>query len=181
MREFAVVPPARIAWVTLLLLLAAPMVAMVVAMRGGGAWESPSAWTGPVLLVVVACLMPALLRRRSVRLEDGTLVVRAGFNTRRVAVRDLDVDKARVVDLAERTELQPVLKGFGTGLPGFRAGWFITHGDHRRVFCLLTGRERVLVLEPRDGRPFLLSLEDPQALLSQLREPAGNHPSGRVR
>lgn len=168
MREFTVTPPGTVAWIGLTLLLAVPLVLMAAGLTIGEAWQEPSAWLAPALLVPVAVGLPWLLRRRRVALRDHTLIVQAGFNTRRVDVRELALDKARVVDLDERIELQPVLRGLGTGLPGFRAGWFISRGDFSRMFCLLTDRHRVLWLPLRDGPGVLLSLQQPRQLLDAL-------------
>ena len=75
---------------------------------------------------------------------------------------DLDMDRARIVDLDERTELKPILRMFGMALPGFQAGWFLLR-DRSPAFCLLTARRRVLWLPMRTGKSFLLSMERPDA------------------
>ena len=94
----------------------------------------------------------------------------AALYRKRVPVADLDLERARVVNLDERTELRPWLKSNGMSMPGFQAGHFRLRGDFGKAFCLLTQRERVLSLPLRDGKAqLLLSLEQPQALLGALR------------
>jgi hypothetical protein len=112
-----------------------------------------------------------LLQYRRIRIVDGRLaIMAAGFFTHRIAPSELDLDKARIVDLNERTELKPALRLFGFGLPGFRAGHYLLR-NRSRAFCLLTDFERVLVLPRRDGKKtVLLSPLQPQVLLSHLRE-----------
>jgi hypothetical protein len=112
------------------------------------------------------------LRRRSVTLENDFLVIRAGLNTLRVAVSALDLERARIVDLAEHTELRPMIRTNGMSLPGLHAGWFRMRDRWRKGFYLVTDRRRVLWLPERDGPQLLLSLEKPQALLSALQDMA---------
>jgi hypothetical protein len=102
------------------------------------------------------------------------LDVRATLYRKRVPAAALDLGRARVVDLAERTELRPWLKSNGMSVPGFHAGHFRLRGDFGKAFCLLTQRQRVLWLPLREGKEqFLLSLEKPQALLDALKAQAG--------
>ena len=131
---------------------------------------------GPALVGVPAVLAVLLLatKRRSVELHDGTLDVRAALFRQRVAVGQLDLDRARIVDLAERTELRPVVKTGGMSMPGFHAGRFRLREKFAKAFCLLTDRRRVLWLPLRDGKDqLLLSLEQPQALLDALKGARG--------
>ena len=100
--------------------------------------------------------------------------MRAALFRQRVAVAQLDLDRARIVDLAERTELRPVVKTGGLSLPGFHAGRFRLREKFARAFCLLTDRRRVLWLPLRDGKDqLLISLEHPQALLDALKAGRG--------
>ena len=70
---------------------------------------------------------------------------------------------------ADSQTLKPLLGLGSTGLPGFRGGHYLLR-DRGRAFCLLTDLRHVLVLPTRDGRRLLLSPEQPQALLSRLRD-----------
>jgi len=124
-------------------------------------------WVLPAVLAIGPFLF-LIMRRRRVTLEDDTLVIRATLHTQRIAVSDLDLAAARVVDLAAEKDLRPLLRTFGFGMPGFKAGHYRLR-SRQRAFVLLTARDRVLVLPERSGRLFLLSLERPQALLDALR------------
>lgn len=141
-----------------------------------GVWLSRDAafTTGvlPALLIIplVLGLMLLAMARRSVQLRDGVLDVRAAMYRKRVAVAELDLQRARVVDLQEHTELRPVFKTNGIFLPGYHAGHWRLREKLGKAFCLLTDRRRVLWLPARDGSSqLLLSLERPQALLDALR------------
>ena len=111
-----------------------------------------------------------LLQIRRIRIVDGQLAVSAAslFN-HKVAPGDLDLDRARIVDLDEHDDFKPRLRLWGFGLPGFSAGHFLLR-NRARAYCLLTRREKVLVLPRRDGKFILLSPVKPQALLDRLRE-----------
>lgn len=117
-----------------------------------------------------------LLQYRRIRILDGKLaVMAASIFTHTVAPRDLDLDRARIVDLDEQNDLKPRLRLWGFGLPGFSAGHYLLR-NRARAFCLLTRRDKVLVLPRRDGKYVLLSPEQPQTLLDRLRELAGATP-----
>ena len=95
------------------------------------------------------------------------LVIRAGFNTRRVAATALELERARIIDLGQQVELQPGRKTLGSSLPGYQTGWFRTR-QWGKGFYLLTERRRVLWLPEHGGPHLLLSVEQPQALLAAL-------------
>lgn len=182
LRSFAVVPPGsatRVAFVILAMLLLVPLAGFAVAVVGTGdqAARALLPFAGLVAggFAVIVSLLHLALRRRSVTLEHDLLVVRAGLNTHRIAVSALDLEHARVVDLAERTELRPVIKTNGMYLPGLQTGWFRMRDRWRKGFYLITDRRRVLWLPERDGLQLLLSLEKPQALLSALKDVAHHH------
>ena len=109
-----------------------------------------------------------LLRRHQLVLGAKALEVKTGFNRCQVAYADLRLDDARVVDLAERTEFKPMLKLNGTGLPGFRSGWYLLR-DRSRAFVAITGGPRVLWIPTRGKHALLLQPRQPQALLDALR------------
>lgn len=174
-------PPSHAAWL-LGGLLSIPVVIIAIAM-GTSSWSPKHATDMPGLasgLLVVAAVAGFTfwgLGRRAVELDARQLRVKAAMFAHHVDASDLDMDRARVVDLDERTELRPALKTFGMALPGFQAGWFLLR-DRSRAFCLLTARRRVLWLPTRTGKAFMLSLERPEALLEALRQ-MSTSPAGR--
>lgn len=137
--------------------------------------QEPRAWVMlPAALGIVA-IIALILRRRRISIVGDTLVIAAGLNTRRIAVGDIDLATARVVDLRERSEWKPSIKLFGTRIPGLSAGYFRLR-DRSRAFVLVTDISRVLVLNERSGRRLLLSLARPQALLDALQARTGAAP-----
>jgi uncharacterized protein (TIGR03382 family) len=110
-----------------------------------------------------------MVRRRRIRLDNRELQITATLYTRKVAVEAIDLSRARVVSLEERTELKPRFKTNGFSAPGFHAGHFRLR-NLTKAFCLITDRTRVLSLPLRDGGQILLSQEKPHLLLDRLRE-----------
>lgn len=166
-RTFEVVPPdLRKAWALPAIALGAAVIGIAFAAR-----EEPRAWLALVVIGLAAGLIAWSLRRRQVTLDGDRLRIEAGLNSASVALDALDAASARIVDLDREPGLRPLLKTFGTSMPGFHAGHFRLR-DRSRGFLLLTSRRKVLVLRERDGRTILLSLVRPQALLDALGERA---------
>lgn len=158
-------PPAHVAWL-LAALLAIPLAIIVV--TTGHPSAMPAFAFGVLVIAATAGITFWGLARRNVTLDGRLLVVRAALFTHRLDAGDLELDRARIIDLDERTELKPILKTFGMALPGFKAGWFLLR-NRGRAFCLLTTHRRVLWLPTRAGKALLLSLERPDTLLDALR------------
>ena len=171
-RDFTVTPPPSYATAFMVLLGGVlPFVAIA-----GMLWFGRMDRDGlirflPALIIVALVLVATLLamKRRSVALVGHVLDVRAALYRERTAIADIDLERARVIDLAERTELRPLVKSNAMQLPGFHAGRFLLHGKPRKAFCLVTDRHRVLWLPLSSGEgQLLLSLERPQDLLDAL-------------
>lgn len=169
--SYAVIPPPAHAWMLLVVLGGALPLGIVGALwLSGDPARMRGALPGILIIPVVLALLVLAMKRRAVELRDGVLEVRAALFRHRVAVSALDLERARIVDLRERTELRPVLKTGGMSLIGFDAGRFRLRDKFGKAFCLLTDRSRVLWLPHRDGNDqLLLSLQQPQALLDALR------------
>jgi hypothetical protein len=163
-REFAITPP------DLRLVMIAPAFGLVAGLVGIGfaAREQPLLWLALIPVALVIALLSWSLRRRHVILDGRQLRIAAALHSTTVAVDQLDLDAARIVDLREEAGLVPRWKTFGTAVHGFRGGHFRLR-NRSRAFALLTDRQRVLALPERSGRMLLLSLERPQALLDALR------------
>lgn len=170
-RSFGVTPPPAYAWAFLVLLgCALPLMIIAMLWMSGQAMSKSGAAPALVIVPAVFVMLSLAMQRRAVELRDGMLEVRAALFRQRIPVAQLDLDRARIIDLAERTELRPVIKTGGMSMPGFHAGRFRLREKFGKAFCLLTDRRRVLWLPLRDGKDqLLLSLEQPQALLEALR------------
>ncbi len=127
------------------------------------------------LLGAIALVIDWGMRRHRIRLDAGGLEVVTSFYRRRLALAELQIDHARVIDLDERTELQPMVKTLGTSLPGFQSGWFRLRNMHKALVATVSGK-RVLYLPTTRGFDLLLQPRRPQALLERLQELAAARP-----
>ncbi len=175
-RQFAVVPPGKAAWVTILLLGAVvPLISLGLVLVLSDEVQAaqrllPHVITGTVILSVMGLLF-ITLRRMRVTIEDGVLIVRAAFYTRKVPLQNLDPATARILDLERGSEWLPRVRMNGVELPGVHIGHYRGHSFKRKQFCLLTSKRRVLLLPEREPNHFLLlSLERPQALIDALEQ-----------
>lgn len=173
-REVIAIPaPGKMPYLTLGGLLSIAPIAIAIASLGGFSSEIPverlPAVLGLVLLIEVpiAVLLIWLSTRRRVEIVGGHLEILAAFYRRRAPLGDLDLDRARVVDLREKRELRPRLKTNGFGLPGFAAGHF-RDATGRKLFCLVTQPRNVLI-PIADGSALLLSAARPGDALDRLR------------
>lgn len=127
-----------------------------------------------IAAIILVALLPML--RREVAFDDHRLRVKATWYTREAALDQFRLDEARMLDLREHTALKPLWKTNGFALPGLWAGHFRLR-DGGKAFCLVLDPSRVLVLPHVDGSRWLLSLDNPRAVLSVLREAAARaHP-----
>ena len=169
-REFAVAAPDhRLTWLLPGLSAVAALLAIGYAAT---VQDEPRLWLLLLAILVSLTLLAFVMHRARVTLDGGTLTIAAGLLTRRIAVTNLDPVAARIVDLRERSELRPLVKVFGTHLPGLAMGHFRLR-NRSAAFVLVTDRSRVLVLSEKPdmkqaGKTLLLSLQQPQALLDAL-------------
>jgi hypothetical protein len=122
----------------------------------------------PALVLFAQLALVRGMARASVAIAHGDLVVNTGLGMKRVPLSRLRRRGVRVVDLAAHPELRPALRLWGTGLPGYGAGWFRLRNGEKAV-CLLLERNKVCYLRSDEDRlSLLLSLEDPDALRAAL-------------
>ena len=122
----------------------------------------------PLVILLAAAMILRSLNRAGVYVDQGDLVVKPGIGSKRIALRTLRAHGLSVVNLSERTELKPVLKLWGTSLPGFSGGRFRLRNGERAI-CLLLDRTRVSYLRSDDGTAVLLSLREPERLRELLQ------------
>ena len=159
-------PDLRRAWLL-------PGAALLLGVIGIGlaATEEPHVLWMLALLVAVTGVIHLSLSRHRVALDGDVLRITAGFNRLQVQAADIDLPAASVVDLDEHTALRPMLKTFGTSMPGYQAGHFRLR-DRGAAFVLLTGTRKTLVLPLHGGKRVLLSVRQPEALLKALHDVA---------
>ncbi|MEN1925534.1 hypothetical protein WCE55_02625 [Luteimonas sp. MJ293] len=133
------------------------------------------------LLGFVATVLPALLvgvgisrqvRRHRLVLGAGWIGVATGAHRRRMLLSELDLDRARVLDLDEHLEFKPRLKTNGAFVPGFQTGWYRLRNGSRALVARAGGKKMLwiptthdfgLLLQPRQPRDLLHALRDAAA------------------
>jgi hypothetical protein len=149
--------------------------------RLSAGFNLPDQLLGPLFVagvtLAICLLLDRMLRRQRLRLDRNRLEVLTTFYRQRLALSQLQLDRARVIELGEHPELRPWLKSNGFALPGFRSGWFRTRG-FKKLFLATAGGQRLLWLPTTRGDALLLQPQRPQALLERLREMA-RPPSAR--
>ena len=168
-QEFEIPPPGKFAMMFPLIIGIVPTLGILTAIALSGREPKALLAALPALLILplAAGGLAWSMHRQKIRLVDKVLSWGV-MPWRRTTVAALDLDAARIVNLDEVRELQPVFKFSGTSLPGYRSGKFRLR-NRQRASLLLTEWRRVLVLPRRDGGPILLSAQKPDALLDALR------------
>lgn len=122
------------------------------------------------VFVVIACLSARSIhsaRHAKFEVNDSALVI-TGEYAQNLPLENLDLAKAQVVNLAERSDLSPSLRTNGVGLPGYQAGWFNLQNG-QKALLYLTSRDHVVYLPTNEGYSLLLSAADSGGLLDSLR------------
>jgi hypothetical protein len=133
---------------------------------------------GALLLAVLLLFGYLAYSTRHVRFEvsPAGLRIRGDLFGRAIPFAHLDLDGARPVDLTLEPALAPVGRTMGTGLPGYAAGWFRLRGGGKAL-AFLTDHRRVLYLPTNQGYEVLLSVAEPEELLTALRVVGSLHGS----
>ncbi|WP_305805488.1 PH domain-containing protein [Stenotrophomonas sp. YIM B06876] len=169
-RSYPVAAPHPLAflWIAVPLLAAAGIPPLTLLLRGTATAEAGSGlWLASLLPLLMLVLVGIGYRRRRIMIDGSTLQISAMLYRKRIELAALEMDRARVIDLAEHTELKPARKTNGLQIPGVRAGHYRMR-DGGKAFCLVTDNSRVLLLPLRDGSRVLLSPENPRQLLQDL-------------
>lgn len=126
-----------------------------------------------VLGLIAGLLIYSLYSPRHVRFEisQGVLRIRGDVYGRRIPLSDLDLAQARVVDLTTDENLRPMAKTNGTGLPGYKAGWFML-ADGSKALLFVTSRKQVVVAPDKKGWLLMMSVSNPSGFLDALRQAA---------
>jgi hypothetical protein len=123
-----------------------------------------------VLVAVAAAVGRSVIASRTARFEVSPthLTLKGDWYGRTIPRDSILADELRVVNLRNEPELQPVTRRWGTGLPGYAAGWFrLRNGG--RALLFLTNQERVAVIPTTLGYVVMLSPQNPEGLVESLR------------
>jgi hypothetical protein len=127
-----------------------------------------------VVIIVVPVLAVAwylLSAPRAVRFEvtpEGLRIRGDLFYSRFIPRGELILDQARPMDLTAEPEYKAKWRTNGTGMPGYKAGWFKLQNGQKAL--LFVGDSQRLVLIPvRSGYSLLVSVAKPEEFLATLR------------
>lgn len=126
-----------------------------------------------VLFAAAALLMTMLGSRRArYELSPAGISLRGDLYGRRlIPASDLLGGAARIVDLDREPELSPRWRTLGTGLPGYKAGWFkLSNGE--KALVSLTDTHHAVYLPTNRGFVLLLSPAQPDRFLAAVRRAA---------
>ncbi len=131
----------------------------------------------PICGLVLALLVGALVvlggawygsQRASFEISPTGLQLRGDIYGRLIPTADLRGGAARTIDLRAAPEYRATRRLVGTGLPGYKAGWFRL-GNGEKALLFVTDWSNVVYLPTRGGYSVLLSPTEPLALLRALR------------
>jgi hypothetical protein len=135
---------------------------------------SKSLWFFAIIsLVLVGALLLMIWLARSMRhaqftvSEDG-LRLQGDLYGRLIPLKSLKLDDAVVTNLNTDKDHQPTRRTMGTGLPGYAAGWFNLRNG-AKALLYVTDRTRVARLPTTEGYTVMLSVNDPAAMIAELR------------
>ncbi|HTR20186.1 MAG TPA: PH domain-containing protein [Gemmatimonadales bacterium] len=137
-----------------------------------------------LVVVLVACVTLVIGyaawggRHATFEVSPEALTIRGDMFGRRIPATLLRVDSIRSVDLRRDEAFVPRRRTFGTGLPGYLAGWFrLQSGERALVF--LTDRTRAVWMPTRSDYGVLISVEDPGAFVRRAHEVWGSKDAPR--
>jgi hypothetical protein len=124
---------------------------------------------GAAITLVLAVLGP---NRARYELSSAGIALRGDIYGRRlIPASDLRGGAARIVDLDQEPDLAPRWRTMGTGLPGYRAGWFRLRNGEKALLSL-TDTHRAVYIPTSRGFALLLSPAEPDSFLAAVRRVA---------
>ena len=88
---------------------------------------------------------------------------------RQIPLESLRIDNAEIVNLRTSTHYRLKTRTNGTGLPGYKSGWFKLHnGEKALVF--VTDMTRVLYIPTDQDYSLLLSTQNPEGMIKALQD-----------
>ena len=128
----------------------------------------------PIAMILLAAATMLLItalgpKRARYELSPAGLALRGDIYGRRlIPAAELRGGSARIVDLAREPELAPRWRTMGTGLPGYKAGWFRLRSGEKALLSL-TDTHRAVYVPTSRGFALLLSPSEPERFLRALQ------------
>ena len=126
---------------------------------------------GPIVMIAAAALVGfSLLGSNFARFEvsPAGLRLRGDLYGRLIPASQLRGNAAEVLNLDQDRPRQPVWRTFGTGVPGYQAGWFkLQNGEKALIY--VTDDSRVAYVPTTEGYAVMVSVADPAAFITSIR------------
>jgi len=126
----------------------------------------------PIVIISVV-LIGLISGMKGTRFEISSegLRLKGDYYGRTIPLSDVRGGAAMRVDINTGSERQPVRKTFGTGLPGYRAGWYrLANGEKALVY--ITDPAKAVYVPTRQNFSVIVSPNDPDGFLSAIRSAA---------
>ena len=121
-------------------------------------------------IVVVTLVVFGVVTGMKAQFEVSTTGLRLSgdFYGRTIPLSDLRGGSARRVDIGTESDLQPTRRRMGTGLPGYRAGWFrLRNGE--KALLYVTDPAKAVYVPTRLDYSVIVTPQDPEGFLSAIR------------
>ena len=122
------------------------------------------------LVIVTIVFLGSIIGMKRARFEvstDGLRLV-GDLYGRTISAADLRGGSAKRVDISRGSEFQPTWRTWGTGLPGYRAGWFrLRNGE--KALLYVTDPSKAVYVPTRLDYVVMLSPDDADGFLSAIR------------
>lgn len=126
-----------------------------------------------LIMAAVICLMGYVAyssRHIQFELSDTELRIKGGLYGRSIPVKSLIVDRSQKIDMNRDSVYHPTRRTNGTGLPGYRSGWFKLRNGEKALLFVTQSRD-VVYLPTTDGYSLLMSVQEPDRFLRSLNSP----------
>lgn len=125
------------------------------------------------LLLLVVIFIMALSgyssQKTNFQVSSQGLRIKGDLYGRLIPQSKLIIESAREINLNQESQYQPKFRTFGTGLPGYQAGWFrLKNGE--RALLYLTDYQRVILIPTTDNYLLILSIQQPDQFLNTLKQ-----------
>jgi hypothetical protein len=129
---------------------------------------------GAILLGALALITYAALGSRRARFEVSQegLDIRGDMFGRRIPASIIEAEAVRLLDLGQEDSLAPRRRTWGSGFPGYLAGWFRLKNG-RKALLFVTDRSRLVYVPTSGDFDVMLSVADPGGFVGRAKEAWG--------
>jgi Bacterial PH domain len=167
-RPFAIEPISQPAFLSL-----AGIVGFCLVLAAILAWQSrlePSLWLFTFLMVAIAALFSWFIvgqQHSALVISPQGLALKAPLYGRTIPLPEIQVDQIELITLDRQSPYRLTWRTNGLSVPGYQLGWFRTKA-RGTVLAAITG-DQVMAIPTTKGYTLLVSMQDPQQVLTQLR------------